>query len=223
MNNIIKLKIYNPKTNRYINDNSLPKHNNLNLDNPLPKQYHNICDLGLISEDKINLLYLELQDLLGEFSDLYSVANNSKLLCALDFSNYNKKRYQTFPNLSLINNIINYCNSKDIHYLHNTRRGGMYLKTVFFHKNNYNLALKLMKILWSYEPKINTNIDYQISLGILLGYKYKNIIYFVKRNYDHIIDENYIKNIKIIIDNMDIDNINFGKNNIIYVKYIENI
>lgn len=218
--NTIKYKIFNPKTKRYINSNNNSNNNdNDNIENPLPKKFHNIVDKGLVSINKMDPLLFELQDLLGEFADLYSVANHTKLLCAFDFSIYGKKKYKN--NIDLINKIIDYSNSKDIHYLHNTKTGGMYLKTVFFHKNNYNLALKLMKILWSFEPNININIDYQIALGILFGYSNNNIIYFIKTRYNSIIDSKYIQYIQTIIDNIDINNIDFKNNNIIYVNKIE--
>ena len=82
----IKYKIFNPKTNRYINTtskngidiiNSYKLKYNKQINNPLSQDYINISDKGLVSKHKINSKLYELQCLLGEFSDLYSVANNS--------------------------------------------------------------------------------------------------------------------------------------------------
>lgn len=218
-------KIYNPKTKRYINfDSNLGKtilqNSKKNYICPIDKKFINVCDKGLISENPIDPLFLELQNILGEFVDLYSVINNTKKLCGLDFSNYTKKRYKTEDKL-LINQLIDYTNTKDIHYIHYTKNGGMYLKTIFFHKDNLDLALKLMKILWFPCSNILINEDYQIALGILFGYSNQNIIHFIQTRYNFIIDENYINKLKISIDNMNVKLEDLNK--VIYVQHIENI
>ena len=163
---------------------------------------------------------MELQNILGEFTDLYCVINNNKKLCGLDFSMYTKNRYKTEDKL-LINQLIDYANTKDIHYIHYTKRGGIYLKTIFFHKDNLDLALKLMKIIWYPCSNILINENYQIALGILFGYSNDNIMYFMKTRFDFIIDENYINKLKTSIDNMNVKLEDLNK--VIYVKHIENI
>ena len=109
-------KIFNPKTSRYINTtskNGIDMINNYKLkynkeiSNPLSQDYINISDKGLVSKYKMNGKLYELQNLLGEFSDLYSVANNSKTLCAFDFTSYGKKKYNSHKHLKLINEVIN--------------------------------------------------------------------------------------------------------------------
>jgi hypothetical protein len=204
-------KIFNPKTKRYINSGSnlgksiLQNSYNINKSNicPINNKFLNICDKGLISKDLINPLLLELQNLLGEFCDLYSVIHNTKKLCSFDFSIYSKNKYKLSDKL-LINNLIDFANTKDIHYIHNTKTGGIYLKTIFFHKNNLDSALKLMKIIWFPCTNIKTNIDYQIALGYLLGYTHENIIYFIKTRYNTIINSKYLLNIINCVDDMNV-------------------
>ena len=208
-------------------ENIKKKYQENNLENPLSDNYLNISDKGLVSQDRINPLLLELQNLVGEFGDLYSVSTNSKTLSSLDFSKYGKNKYLNHQNLPLINKIIDYSNSKDIHYIHIIKTGGIYLKTVFFHKSNYNKAIKFMSILWSCHPLILTNEDYHIGLGLLLDYLPKNIIHFVKTRFNLEITEEYLQNVDKMITNYNditnLENILKKKYNIIYCDHIENI
>jgi hypothetical protein len=99
----------------------------------------------------------------------------------------------------------------------------MYLKTIFFLPKNYNNALKLMAILWY--PELNSGmsgIDNIISIGILLGYTPKNIIYFIKKNYkidiqskDITITKGKINALNISIENLQ------STNKIIHMRNIE--
>ena len=84
--------------------------------------------------------------------------------------------------------------------LHNTKNGGMYLKTIFFLPHNYNKALKLMKILWYSESSIPYNM-HTVSIGLLLGYDKDNIIYISHRDKLYITKKD-IQNIKKKIDKM---------------------
>lgn len=222
-------KIFNPKTKRYINSKSnigksilQNTNNNCNIC-PIDNKFLNICDKGLVSKTPINPLLLELQNLLGEFCDLYSVIQNTKKICAIDFSIYSKNRYK-YKDKLVINNLIDFANTKNIHYIHNTKTGGIYLKTIFFHKNNLDLALKLMKIIWFPCVNIKTNIDYQIALGYLLGYSDENIIYFIEKQHKTIINSTYLLNLKNSIDVMTVKLTDLQTiYKIIYVSHIEHI
>jgi len=169
---------------------------------PLELKYRNICDTGLISKTKIDKNLLELSSMIGEMSDVYSVANKNKELAALDFSSYGRRKFKKLD-VNLINKIIDYCNNKGMHMLHNKKTGGMYLKTIFFLPNNYNKALKLMKILWNPSNNISI-INHKILIGLLLGYNNDNIIHFLELNYNIKINSSDIKKADIILNNMNV-------------------
>ena len=169
---------------------------------PLELKYRNICDTGLISKTKIDKNLLELSSMIGEISDVYSVANKNKELAALDFSSYGRRKLKKLD-IKLINKIIDYCNSKGMQILHNKKNGGMYLKTIFFLPDNYNKALKLMKILWNPSNTISI-INHKILIGLLLGYNNDNIIHFLELNYNIKINSNDIKKTEIILNNMNV-------------------
>jgi hypothetical protein len=194
-------KIYNPKTRRCVSKTgavgkSLTKKTikfkastkktikvkasvKSSIKDPLPKKYHNLVDKGLVSKD-VNLKLQELSNKIGEITDVYAVANNNKPLATLDFSSLGKRKLKK-KDIVLINKVIDYCNYKGVQMLHNTKTGGMYLKTIFFLPHNYNKALKLMKILWYHDNSIPHNI-HTAAIGILLGYDIDNILYISHRD-----------------------------------------
>jgi hypothetical protein len=171
---------------------------NKSIKDPLPLKYKEVCDEGLISETPTNPLVLELSRKIGEFHDVYCVANKQKSLAALDFSSYGKTKMRKKFNLKLTNEVINYCNNKNVQYLHNTKTGGMYLKSIFFLPENYEHALKLMYVLWYTHPNFD-GINNSIAIGLLLDYSIDNIIFFCKRNYKTIITK---KNVSKVADNL---------------------
>jgi hypothetical protein len=187
-------KIYNPKTNRCVSKNGLvgkllsKKTIKFKVKasvkaykgkDPLPKKYQNLVDKGMVGKD-VNLKLQELSNKIGEISDVYSVAKGKKDLATLDFSSLGKRKLKK-KDIILINKVIDYCNYKGVQMLHNTKNGGMYLKTIFFLPHNYNKALKLMKILWYSESSIPYNM-HNVSIGLLLGYDIDNIIYISHRD-----------------------------------------
>lgn len=187
------------------------KSNKSCIRDPLSK-YKLVCDKGLVTEKEqpnsktLHKLNLEL----GELYDVYCVSKGGKPLAALDYSSYGKTKLRKH-NLLVKNEVIEYCNSVGINSLHNTKKGGMYLKTVFFLPGNFENALKLMKILW-YSDTFESNIDANISIGILLGYDYDNIISFIKKNYEIVINlkkirevEKKIKEMKVTLDELQKD------------------
>ena len=157
------------------------------------------CDAGKISKDTRPSISISLERKIGEFTDVYCVAKNKKPIAAFDFSTYGKNKFRTL-NKSLINKVITYCNYKNVKALHNKKRGGMYLKTIFFKEKNYINALKLMDILWNPVHQFHT-LDEQIAIGLLLGYKQKNILFFIEKNFSVKIEKSKIKGVfKIITD-----------------------
>ena len=140
------------------------------------------CDVGRISNDTRTNVSISLENKIGEFADVYCVSKNEKKLAALDFSTLGKNKLRKL-NKSLINKVITYCNSKNVKALHNKKRGGMYLKTLFFTQKNYINALKLMDILWNPVHLFPHPIDEEIAKGLLFGYKQTNIIVFIERTF----------------------------------------
>lgn len=200
------------------NKNTLKKNRN-NIDTYLPPV---ICDKGLISNKKMNIKLFEITQKIGEINDIYCVSENKKNLAALDFSSRGIKNFKKLDT-NLINNIIDHCNQKNVKYLHNTKNGGMYIKSVFFLQKNYNSALKLMLILWDTPKNINY-FEYQIAIGLLLGYNTNNILFFLKKNYNLDLDKNHIKIVKEKIKKMNVSLEDLQqKNRIVLKDYIKNI
>ena len=176
-----------------------------NVKDPLDIKYRNVCDTGLVCEINPSKKLIELSSQIGEFSDVYAVANNNKPLAALDFSTYGRKKLKKL-NVPLINNVIEYCNFKGVQMIHNTKIGGSYLKSICFLPHNYKNALKLMALLWypNLIDKSMSDIQYQIGIGLLLGYNIDNIIYFTYTNYKTVITKKDVLIMKQIIDKANI-------------------
>lgn len=165
------------------------------------KPFLKYCDDGLVSETQKQTDSVDIQTMfdIGEFFDIYCVANNKKPLAALDFSSrgINKLRKK---NKKLINELIDYLNKNSIYYIQYKGKGTMYLNTIFFKKNNMNNAIKLMDVLWG-NNRLFKGLNYHIAIGILLGYSDKNIIYFMKRNFEIIVSNKQLNDIKKKIKN----------------------
>jgi len=182
------------------------------------------CDVGRVSNDTRTNVSISLEKKIGEFADVYCVSKNEKKLAALDFSTLGKNKLRKL-NKSLINKVITYCNSKNVKALHNKKRGGMYLKTLFFTQKNYINALKLMDILWNPVHLFPYPIDEEIAKGLLFGYKQTNIIVFIERTYKIKIVRSdmkvVFKNIKDTINKMNVSLKDLNKHsNIILLETI---
>ena len=135
-----------------------------------------ICDTGLVSLNPIEKN--------SELIDIYCVALGKKPLAALDYSSYGRDKLRR--NKLENNKIIEFCNSRGVEYLSIKKKGGMYLKSIFFLSENFEKAEKLMYILWSSLSNFHFNgYESHIAIGLLLGYKKENIIYFNLRNFNH--------------------------------------
>jgi hypothetical protein len=137
-------------------------------------------DGNFVKKRKISPVETEL----GEFFDLFCTVRGTKPLAALDYSVYGQRKYQRM-NLPLINQIIEEANRHSVQWIHNSTRGGIYLKTLFFHATHRHQALALAKLLWDDPvPPLFAGVDKIIAIGILLGYSAPNIIGFLRYNYD---------------------------------------
>ena len=119
---------------------------------------------------------------IGELFDIYCVSLRLKPLAALDFSSYGKKKIKKL-NVERINKIINFCNEKNVKFLHINKNNGMYLKSIFFLEENISNAIKLMYHLWIKCEYLDYSY-YHFVNGYLLGYDLFNIKFFIKKNYD---------------------------------------
>ena len=161
------------------------------------------CDRGAVTlKPKLN----KQTSVIGEIFDIYCVALNIKPLAALDFSTYGRSKYKKYDSqtLKLINDIIKFCNSKKVCYFHINKRGGMYLKSIFFLEENKDNAIKLMHHLWI-KCDILDDTYYHVINGYLLGYKNENIKHFIKKNYDLDLSEETITNFQKHCDSLKYD------------------
>ena len=139
---------------------------------------------GLISENK-NTRENKLSSDIGEFIDVLAVAYGLKPLAGIDFSAYGRSKFKKL-NKTKINTIIEFCNSQGVKSVHNFKKGGMYLKTIFYIPENEQRAINLMAILWldvklSSNAKLN-NMYMHFYIGSSFGYLEKNIQFFLEKN-----------------------------------------
>jgi len=150
----------------------------------LPSHEELILNKGIISYDdaaRERLTKSKLMLQIGEYSDVLCVAYGTKPLAILDGSDKGRKNHMDHHDTELTNEVIELCHESDIWCIHNkSTRSSIYTKTVFFHKDNYNDAVKLMSIIF-YGRSTLRNYDYVI--GKLLGYSLENIQAFYDHNY----------------------------------------
>ena len=184
------------------------------------------CNRGLITNKKKYQnqdIWLKIIDLTLEISDVFSVANGKKPLAALDFSAYGISKLRK-RNKELINQIIDFSNQKGVKALHNKKKGGMYLKTIFYLEENYQKALNLMGILWYANKDCKSLIDYHVMIGLSLGYDEDNIQYFIKQNCNNDIDMSKINEIKNKLEVMKVTLEDLNKiHDIVVLDTIKNI
>jgi hypothetical protein len=155
---------------------------------PSKGQLEKMINKGMISKNSHkNIVYETYSSKLGEFLDVLLVVHSLKPLAALDFTPYGRSKLKKLD-ISLINKVIELCNIRGVKYLHHTKTGGMYLKSIFFLDENYQQALNLMYVLWLNptfsESKKLDNLYLQYYIGYSLGYSEKNILFFLKDKFD---------------------------------------
>lgn len=146
------------------------------------------CNLGRIGSIQTEMKQ-QIDNEVGEFFDLLCVAQRKKPIAAFDYNKYNKEsnklkksRYGRFLNKKLINDIIEFSNNNNIMGIQLNKKGGMYIKHIFYYKSQEKNMIKLAYILWSEDKNIKLLHDY--SIGVLLGYNYDNINQFYIKNYN---------------------------------------
>jgi len=178
--------------------------------NIIPKQLaKNYCDKGKVTlNPKLNKVISSI----GEIFDIYCVSLKLKPLAALDFSSYGRSKFKRYDDesIKLINDIIKFCNSKNVYYYHVNKRNGMYLKSIFFLEENKDNAIKLMYHLWI-QCDILHNVYYHFVNGYLLGYTNENIIYFLKKNFNLDIDQKTLIIFKNHCDNLKYSTLDLDK------------
>lgn len=145
-------------------DEMIPNKGTISYDSEATKQ---------VTNHKLNLC-------VGEYYDVLCVVYGLKPLAVLDGSDIGKEKHATYYDTSLINDIIKLCNANDIWCIHNqSTRTRIYAKTIFFHKDNYKNAVKLMAtIFYDYA----TFDSYHYIIGKLLGYSLENIKAYFAHN-----------------------------------------
>tara|TARA_B110001469_G_scaffold112696_1_gene115642 strand:+ start:368 stop:994 length:627 start_codon:yes stop_codon:yes gene_type:complete len=141
-----------------------------------------IVDLGQVTNEinpALNMVKNKMYDDIGEIFDVYCVAIGIKPLAALDFTPYGRQKLGK-KNKKLINKIIDFCNDKNVNYIHLYKKGGRYLKSIFFLSPNLQSAINLMHFLWVDAPEDTPPDYYQYFIGKSLGYSDVNIIHFIK-------------------------------------------
>ena len=84
--------------------------------------------------------------------------------------------------------------------VHNFKKGGMYLKTIFYLPENEQRAINLMAILWldvklSSDAKLN-NMYMHFYIGTSFGYLEKNIQFLLEKNYGNKLSDKQLDVIK---------------------------
>ena len=162
---------------------------------PIPFELaSNIVDLGKVTNDfntNLNLEKNKIYDDIGEMFDVYCVAIGIKPLAALDFTPYGRQKLGK-KNKDLINIIIDFSNEKNVKYIHLYKKGGRYLKSIFFLSHNLQSAINLMHFLWVDSHHDTPTDYYQYFIGKSLGYSDANIIYFIKDKFNIILSHDKI-------------------------------
>ena len=110
----------------------------MSLDIPNKTIVKKLLNDGLVSEStnpRSNSEKKILNDL-GEILDVLAVAYDLKPLAALDFTTYGRSKLKK-GNVVFINKIIEFCVQQGVKYVHHTKSGGMYLKSIFFLPKNF--------------------------------------------------------------------------------------
>ena len=174
---------------------------------PVPEKYRNLREHGIIGETdekKKDLYYMDSR--FGELFDAYQIVNANKPTAAMDFSKSARQRLKRKFGKTKINdwnNMIRYLRSKGVMMIStDTKKKLSYLKSAFYIKGNkksYDNALKLLDAI-HYPGDLFSPEIYDVSIGILLGYKNDNIKAFVERNYGYPIFDKEIDAIKKMLE-----------------------
>jgi hypothetical protein len=150
------------------------------------------CNKGAVTRQLLKPS--ELEQKIGEWADVWCVANGKKPLAALDYSNYGRRKIKNFVE---IRKVIAYANMNGVQALHIPNENSAYLKTIFFKKSQFENAKRLMYILWFGIP-IASEVFHGYAIGKLLGYSLDNIKYFIERS-GHQITPKEIKHFNMVL------------------------
>ena len=177
----------------------------MSFDIPNKTVVKKLLNEGLVSESKKKMNNKEqlISNNLGEMLDVLAVAYDLKPLAALDFTPYGRSKLKK-ENVVLKNKIIEFCVQQGVKYIHYTKTGGMYLKSIFFLPKNQQKAINLMYVLWKNpvftdDPLLN-NMYFHFYIGRSLGYSKKNIQYFLEKNLQVSLNEEQLKKINSIFE-----------------------
>lgn len=149
-----------------------------------------INEYGEFTEDEYNKSFEKYR--LGIFYDIYCVAIGKKKLAGVDLTTEDGINFiEESINYNMIdiknmNKIINYLNNIKIPCIQWIGEGN-YLRNIYYNKtdvNGFENAMKLLLILHTDYYDLN-ELEYHISIGLLLGYKKKRIKGFLLRNINY--------------------------------------
>jgi hypothetical protein len=149
-----------------------------------------INEYGEFTEDEYNKSYEKYK--LSVFYDIYCVAIGKKKLAGVDLTTKDsiafikKSIHEHIINKINMNKIINYLNQIKIPCIQWIGEGN-YLRNIYYNKNDENgleNAMKLLLILHTDYYDLN-ELEYHISIGLLLGYKKERIKGFLMRNINY--------------------------------------
>lgn len=167
---------------------------------PVPKKYRNLVDKGLIGEEPERLKDLHHMDRrFGELFDVYQMANKKKPTAVADFSKRKQKHLKRTLSKGVIadyNKMIKYLNGVGVGMISREDRTGSYLKTSFFRLDDKKSFENAIRILYYLQAPQRSDKMYHAKIGILLGYDFKHIQEFLKRNLDDRITPSELKRIQ---------------------------
>lgn len=173
---------------------------------PVPPKYRNLVDKGLIGEsDPQRLKRLrEMDSRFGELFDVYQMANKRKPTAVLNFSKKHQKYLKkTLSKIKIAdyNKMIKYLNGIGVGMISREDQTGSYLRTSFFRLNDKKSFDNAVKILYYLQTPSRSDKLYQAKIGILLGYDFKHVQEFLKRNLGVSITPSEFKRIQMSIEN----------------------
>ena len=187
------------------------------IPDPVPKKYRNLVDKGLIGEsDPQRLKGLHHMDRrFGELFDVYQMAKKNKPTAVLDFSKNKREHLKRTLSTGVItdyNKMIKYLNGIGVGMISREDQSGSYLKTSFFRLNDDKSFENALKILYYLQIFSSSERLYQAKIGIILGYDFKHIQKFLKRNYDASITRSELTRIQKSIEKKKISLDKLNKN-----------
>ena len=142
------------------------------------------ADKGMISKKKSKLEGLG-HELLGEYFDVFCVANDKKPIAIMDGSRNNLKALRFMHGSSTFDTATDFVRSQNVKCMR-VRGAKTYAKYIYFKSEHEDAAHGVAKILGG---KYNLQIPLSVALGILLGYSDANIKHYMLQSESTIVND----------------------------------